>query len=314
MNWTVRTMVPGGGTQVDNFIVQVDRGPESPFVELLQTEGFERRTDAHPSGFGPYEQVRMARETGGMFLMLPTPEARLFRRDATVFDFEQMRPYLPDTRSREDYARERDYSVLRALIWQVINDLNPYKPEIGQYINLRQSFAADPAERARQIDQELAKAKVYVTYLDKAEKAMRDHHVNRDREKSPRWRAHYDLILAQLVAYKARVYEYGAYLALFKTNPKPTDPPTPNRALRRWVLRERGQTVADKITKPFVDDSTQLFQLVISQYPGTPWATRAQWELSRGFGIDLNAEYYNPNPPPGNGGGRPRVRVATPKI
>jgi hypothetical protein len=312
MNWTVETKVPGGGIQRDSFVVQVDRGPESPFVELLQTEGFDRRTDAHPSGFGPYEQVRLARETGGMFFMLPTPEARLFRRDTTVFDFESMRPYLPDARSREDYARERDYSKVRSLIWQVINDLNPYKPEVGQYINLRQSFAADPGERARQIDTELNKAKIYVGYLEKAEKAMREARTYRDREKSPRWRAHYDLILAQLVAYRARVFEYGAYLALFKTNPKPSDPPTPNRAVRRWVLRERGQTVADKVSKPLVDDSTQLFQMVINQYPGTPWATRAQFELSRGFGIDLNPEYYNPNPPPGNG--RPRVRVNPPKI
>jgi len=311
MNWTVQTKIPGGGTQTDNFVVQVDRGPESPFVELLQTEGFERRTDAHPSGFGPYEQVRLARETGGMFFMLPTPEARLFRRDTTVFDFESMRPYLPDSRSREDYARERDYSKLRSLIWQVINDLNPYKAEVGQYINLRQVFPADPGERARQIDQELNKAKVYITYLDKAEKAMREAKSFRDREKSPRWRAHYDLILAQLVAYKARVYEYGAYLALFKTNPKQADPPKPNRVLARWRLRERGQTVADKITKPLVDESTELFKMVIAQYPGTPWATRAQFELSRGFGIDLNAEYVNPIPSPG---GRPRIRVPAPKI
>ena len=74
MNWTVTRPAVGGGTLTRNFVVPVDRGPESPFVEMLQTEGFKSRTDAHPSGFGPYEQVRMARETGGMFLMLPTPE------------------------------------------------------------------------------------------------------------------------------------------------------------------------------------------------------------------------------------------------
>ena len=312
MNWRVTTKVPGGGVQIDDFVVQVDRGPESPYVELLQTEGFAARTDAHPSGFGPYEQVRIARETGGMFLMLPTPETAVFRRDDTVFDFEQMRPYLPDTRSRDDYAKEREYSQLRTMIWQVINDLNPYKAEVGQYINLRQQFSPDLGERSRQIDQELAKAKVYVTYLDKAEKAMREARTYRDREKSPRWRAHYDLILAQLVAYKARVYEYGAYLALFKTNPKPTEPLTATRAVRRWDLVDRSQTIADKITRPLIDDSTQLFQMVINQYPGTPWATRAQFELSRGFGIDLVPRYFNPNPPPGNG--RPRVNVPRPRI
>jgi hypothetical protein len=314
MNWPVTVPTVGGGTITRNFVVQVERGPESPFVELLQTEGFNRRTDAHPSGFGPYEQVRLARETGGMFMMLPTPEARVFRRDTTVFDFESMRPYLPDSRSREDYARERDYSKLRALIWTVINDLNPYKPEIAQYINLSGGFPADPGDRARAIDAELNKAKIYVTYLDKAEKAMRDAKTWRDREKSPRWRAHYDLILAQLIAYKARVYEYGAYLTLFKTNPKPFDAPTPTRVLSGWRVHERGQTVADKITKPLQDESTMLFQAVISQYGGTPWATRAQYELSRGFGIDLRAEYRNPNPPPPNPNNRPVRPIVAPKI
>lgn len=311
MQWPVTVPAVGGGTYTRTFTVPVDRGPETPFVELLQTEGYERRTDAHPSGFGPYEQVRIARETGGMFLMLPTPESALFRRDTTTFSFEALRPYLPDVRSREDYVRERDYSKLRSLIWKVINDLNPYKPEIGQYINLRLRFSADPAERNRQIDVELNKAKQYVIYLDAAEKALREASPYRNREKSPRWRAHYDLILAQLVAYKARVYEYGAYLALFKTNPKPFDPPTATRVLAEWVVQERGRTVADKITKPFVDDSTQMLKMVVESYLDTPWSTRAQFELSRGFGIELMPRYANPNPPPGP---RPVQQPRPPKI
>ncbi|MCH5377837.1 MAG: VWA domain-containing protein, partial [Planctomycetes bacterium] len=43
----------------------INRGPETGFVEQLQIDGFRRRHDAFPSGFGPYEQCRMARETGG---------------------------------------------------------------------------------------------------------------------------------------------------------------------------------------------------------------------------------------------------------
>ena len=311
MNWPVTVPAIGGGSITRNFVVPVDRGPQTTFVELLQTEGFDRRTDAHPSGFGPYEQVRLARETGGMFLMLPTVETQLFRRDATQFSFEALRPYLPAVRSRDDYAYERDRSKLQSLIWKVINDLNPYKPEIGRYINLRLQFAPDAAERNRQIDAELAKAKQYVLYLDAAEKALREAAPFRNREKSPRWRAHYDLTLAQLVAYKARVYEYGAYLTQFKATPKPFDPPTANRALGRWDVRERGKTVADAVSKPLVDESTKMFKLVIETYLDTPWATRAQYELSRGFGIDLVPIYFNPNPPPGRQPSRP---IRQPKI
>jgi len=312
MLWPVTVPAVGGGTITRTFNVQVDRGPETPYVELLQTEGFGIRRDAHPSGFGPYEQVRICRETGGMFLMLPTPEARVFRRDLTKFEFEQMRPYLPDLRSREEYAQERDTSPLRALIWKVINDLNPYKPEIARYINLRLSYSPDPARRASEIDAELNKAKTYIEYLNAAELAMRDVARYRDREKSPRWRAHFDLILAQIVAYRARVFEYGIYLQIFKTQPKPFDPPTPKRVLDYWEVRERGKSLGAEKTQPDIDEATRLFQAVIKEYPGTPWATRAAFELGRGWGIDLVAHYENPNPTPS--GKKPAKPIVKPKI
>ena len=312
MRWIVSRPAVGGGPPLTRpYIVAIDRGPETPMVEMLQTEGYQKRFDAHPSGFGPYEQVRLARETGGVFLMLPSPEIDLFRRDLSVFDIELMRPYLPDLRSREQYAHERDYSPLRSLIWKVVNDLNPYKPEIGRYINLAQRFSSDRATWTREMDAEIVKARQYVLYLDAAEKALRGARNLRDREKEPRWRAHYDLMLAQVVAYKARVYEYGAYLTIFKVNPKPFDPPTANRVLRDWELRERGKTVADKITKPLAEDATNQFRAIIAEYDGTPWATRAEFELSRGFGIDLVPHYRNPNPPPGR---QPQTQFTPPKI
>jgi len=312
MNWPVTVPAVGGGTVTRNFVVSVDRGPESPFVELLQTEGFQARKDAHPSGFGPYEQVRICRETGGMFLMLPTPEARVFRRDLTKFEFEQMRPYLPDLRSREQYVQERDYSPLRSMIWKVINDLNPYKPEIAKYINLKQSFNPDPGRRAQEIDIELNKAKTYIEYLNAAEKALVEAARLRDREKSPRWRAHYDLIVAQLFAYRARVFEYGVYLQAFKTSPKPFDPPTPTRVLDYWDVVERGKTLGGEKTQPDIDEAVRRFQKIVAEYPGTPWATRAEFEMRRGFGIELDARYRNPNPPPP--GKRPAQPIRRPNI
>ena len=39
--------------------LQIDRGPETAFVEQLQTDGFRRRYDAHSSGYGPYECTRL---------------------------------------------------------------------------------------------------------------------------------------------------------------------------------------------------------------------------------------------------------------
>jgi len=33
---------------------------------------------------------------------------------------------------------------------------------------------------------------------------------------------------------------------------------------------------------------------VQKDYPGTPWAARAQEELARGYGIELGEEYWDP--------------------
>ena len=59
------------------------------------------------------------------------------------------------------------------------------------------------------------KAMKYILYLDAREKELERLKSQRDKDPSPRWRANYDLIFAQIIAYKVRMYEYGAYLEEF---------------------------------------------------------------------------------------------------
>ena len=106
--------------------LQMDRGPETAFPEQLQTNGFHRRRDAFGSGFGPYEQSRLARETNGVFFMLPSAEAELVGRYKEKYDMEALRPYRPDLRAKVEVLTDRGEFPLRSLIWQVIQDLNPH--------------------------------------------------------------------------------------------------------------------------------------------------------------------------------------------
>jgi len=278
----------------------VNRGPETGFVEQLQTECFRRRYDAHPSGFGPYEQARLAMETGGIFFMLPSLESKLVRGEKRRYELERMRPYLPDLRSRQQLHAELQESELRTVITQVINDLNPYRPEVAKAMEVRLKFAAKPAEFAKQVQQEQAKAKQYVLYLDAAAKAMEQLKPHRQREYNPRWQANYDLVYAQIIAYTARTYEYGAYLEKFKHDPKqvPLDKPEKKHRLARWDIRETSSIVAPEVSQQYIDRATEMFHEVINQHEGTPWAARAKWELSRGFGVELFPvyHYYGPRP------------------
>ena len=98
--------------------IRIDRGPETAFVEQLQTDGFHRRYDAHPSGFGPYECTRLGRETGGIFFMLPSLETNLvhgqkrnYNMDCAVLPRpalasgsegrDRFAPHAPDARERD---------------------------------------------------------------------------------------------------------------------------------------------------------------------------------------------------------------------
>lgn len=275
----------------------VDRGPETAFVEQLQTDGFRRRHDAFPSGFGPYEQCRMARETGGVFFMLPSLESSLVRGEKRIYELEIMRPYRPDLHARNELLRDRDRYPLRSIIWQCIYDLDPLqRPELASQLEMRVHFSPTFEQFAREARREQAKARDYLVYLGRVQKALERGAHLREQEADPRWQANYDLIYAQLVAYQARMWEYNAALEAFVKKPPavPLAKP-PDLRLVHWNVTVRAQTLT-KESRPYIERASELFRIVMDNHPGTPWAGRAHGELQRGFGVDFVPEYRRPSP------------------
>ncbi len=273
----------------------IDRGPETGFVEQLQIDGFRRRHDAFPSGFGPYEQCRMARETGGIFFMLPSLESNLVRGEKRKYELEIMRPYRPDLRKREEALADRDRYPLRTMIWQCIYDLNPYQSnEVARQIEMRVHFSLQYDEFVKQARIEQVKARNYLVYLARVQKALEEAMPHRQQEADPRWQANFDLIYAQLVAYQARIWEYGAACEAFIQSPK-TAPLTksPNLHLVSWDITTKKDTRTEE-SKPYIERAKELFGVVLQNHPGTPWAARADWELKRGFGVDFYPDYDQP--------------------
>jgi len=287
-------------TKID-FWLRIDRGPETPYAEQLQIDGIHRRFDAHPSGFGPYEQSRIARQTGGIFFMLPTPEANLWRRDDRTYDPESMRPYLPELASRFDYAAERDKHPMRATIWKVISDLNPYdaRGEVKADTPAQVRFWDWPTDREKfavDANYNLKKARTLLDYLVKSQAALEGVRKHREREPSLRWRANFDVTYAQTIAYQARLHEYIAYIGAFIHTPKPIKNEFgPSRPTNSWDGHYVKRTlVNDAKVAALREKSTELYKKVIQEHPGTPWAARAEYELKRGFGCDLHEDYEDP--------------------
>jgi len=273
--------------------LQIDRGPETGFPEQLQTEGFRRRHDAFSSGFGPYEQTRMARETNGVFFMLPSVETNLVHAHKHRYELEAMRPFRPDLSARIEVLAQRDKQPLRALIWKVISDLNPYNPAAQKIVELQLDFPITGPEfvRAARINQE--KAITLLRYMAEAQKALEKGKYLRDQEPDPRWQANYDLIYAQLIAYQARIYEYGAGLEDFIRNPKTAPPMKGTARLVNWDVGVT-KTIRTKESEPYIQKASELLAATALEFPGTPWAVRADYELKRGYGVDLHPDYHQP--------------------
>lgn len=277
--------------------IRIDRGPESPYPEQLQVDGFHRRFDAHPSGFGPYEQSRMARQTGGVFFMLPSPEANLVGRDTRDYDPDTMRAYLPDLSSRDAYAAERDKYPMRAMLWKVISELNPYDKRLEQHVQVRlHSWPIDRADYAREADAQIKKAQLLIQYYAQAQQALETVGKQRDRDPSVRWRANYDLAHAQTIAYQARLHDYIAYIGGFVRTPKAIKNELgPSRPTNHWHAALVKRTlVDDPKVADLRDRSVALYRQLAKDYPGTPWSARAELELARPFGLEFREGHEVP--------------------
>ncbi|MGE5192919.1 MAG: vWA domain-containing protein, partial [Deltaproteobacteria bacterium] len=136
----------------------IRRGPETPFAELLPFDGFRHRMDASLSGFGPYEQVRLCRDTGGIFFMLPNEEQNLNEADSRKYAALDLKEYTPDLAARRDYAERRDKSPFRRAIWETIVLLNPFDPKNKEMeIPIDNWYSVNPAEYAQPVAAALAR-------------------------------------------------------------------------------------------------------------------------------------------------------------
>ena len=117
----------------------------------------------------------------------------------------------------------------------------------------------------------------------------------RDREPEKRWQAHYDLMLAQTVAFQVKAYEYRALMAsIVKAPPVPKRQPGPDLMIT-WVVDHSKAPLApaNETAKKYAE-AERLLKQVIARHPKTPWADLAQDTINRGFSVKFNEWHHNP--------------------
>ena len=284
----------------------INRGPETPFPECLQFDGLHARWDVFSSGVGPYEQVRIAKQTGGIFFMLPGNEDNLAGAGSVEqrkFDMLDMKEYLPDLSSRMEYTKARDASKFHDVQWQVVTVLNPFKEPNNKFLNMQEHhYSIDPAVFATQGKATFDNAIVAMGLLNEAVKRLDSVKKLRDKEPSERWRANYDLMHAQCLSYRVRLFQLLLSLDQHQKNkPKPKDEKNNEWDIHRIPQLLEPDKEQMKLTKVDLDELKQQnetaraeYQAVIENHPRTPYARRAQWELQYGFGMKFAEVYRDP--------------------
>ncbi len=265
----------------DVFWVGIRRGPETADVEALQYDGLHPRWDEIPSGFAPYELARLAKDTGGIYFLLPSEEGLRIKRREKAYTINALKEYVPDYESRTAYAQRRQKSELRRTLFEIISETRKY--------SFRHHFPVFPDELLPAIDQELPIVTVRLNALIAIEKRLKQLEKLRDRETEKRWQAAYDLMLAQVVAYQIKAYEYRANLLEMQARPpKPKMMPNPELFVV-WSLDHSHEAKAPKKeTEKVYVEAMRLFKDVIELHPNTPWADLAQDEINRGFSVHRN--------------------------
>jgi len=303
------------------FWLPVRRGPETAYPECLQWNGLHARWDVLNSGFGPYEQTRMAKETGGIFFVLPGDEANLVGRggvDRRKYEFLAMREYQPLLLARPAYVQARATSRFRDAVWQVISRLNPSADKVlfqssDPQLNIRREhYPLMLTEFRESAGPEVVKAARAMQLTEEGIMLLEGVREERALEAAPRWRAAYDLATAQLYLFRLRLYQF-----LLTVDEHANNMPAPrNPMATRWSIRWTKRTITPSdeqfrrlqsafgmtlSREEYVDMvrqqeklTTQLMKQVISDHPNTPWARRAQLELNSGFGFNVYDVVWDP--------------------
>lgn len=275
----------------DVFWPTIRRGPETAGLEVLQWDGLQNRIDELPSGFAPYELARLAKESGGIYFLLPSEETLRIHKREKAYSIKSMKEYIPDYESRLAYEQKLEKSRLRRTLHEIIEATRS-----GDF-NYRLAFPVLPNDLVASASAELPKVKERLAKLLSYEDALRKLAVDRDRETDKRWKASYDLTLAQVVAYEIVAYEYGACLEeLIKKRPKPSELPNPKLSVE-WRLGHSKKPMAPKTqTEKKYVEAERLAKLVIERHPNTPWSDLAQMELDRGFSVGYGEAKWRPSP------------------
>ena len=205
------------------------------------------------------------------------------------FPARTMEPYKADKVSISEVEAAAEKYPLRVSILRVVKQLNDeFSPEKAA-VSFRESFSGGKSDQIKaEILKEQTKPARVLLDLQESLDQLRNAGGKRDQEKSKRWQAHYDYVLAQLLARIAYVSEYNLMLGKIRKDELPELTPNVHSGYR---LCSQEKLQSSKEVRDLAVESRKILMKLAEDHRGTPWeilAKRAQltflglrWEPTR---------------------------------
>lgn len=276
---------PRTGRQYYN--IKIDQGPESALLEGVQLPfWFEGpQYEYLDSGFGPYALSRLSAATKGIYFI-----SRMSNKVPLHYDPAGMQEYRPDWMPVDQYRKTVMSDPIRqavVLASEICQKQLPKSPRLTFPPADDPSFKEDLTRV-----QEGSAVTLYT--VDEALVPISQVARVREKEQSRRWLAHYDLIRGRLLALKVRCIEYTSQCAKMKLN----TPKFANPKSNAWRLVPDTQVHISDKGAAAAKEAEEILKRVVTDHPGTPWATLAQRELQHPLGLKWVETYVPPPPKP----------------
>src|SRR5262249_49812013 len=152
-----------------------------------------------------YELARLARDSGGIYFLLPSEENMRVHQREKGYSISTLKEYVPSYDNRAAYYARREKSELGRLLHDIIEVTSTNFSD-------RRGYSVNPEECYKEMMEEGPKGQERLKKYEEMEKRLKAAKALRDHEPDKRWQAHYDLMLAQIVTSEVKTYEYLACL------------------------------------------------------------------------------------------------------
>ncbi len=270
----------------EGYRVFVDKGPESVVPEFFGADRVFTTYESVPSGYAMYTQGRLASATGGQCYLLTTQRS--------PYNFRKLDEMQPELCSASEYKARTAKSTIRSTLQFIVRTWPGKRPTL---VPSGGKMAAASAMR------EAVAAQQWCSQAIRRLKSLRKRRTKASKYAAKRWQANFDLIYAQLHKFRFMLRQYAIAMQKGGLQAPLTDKEG-NEFVGFSLRVDKGQSFAKDKELPKV---RALFDAIIKEYRGTPWAAVAKIERDS-MGAIVTVPRYRRKPSPG-GATKPPPKV-----